>query len=105
MPGDGRRRDLLRDPAEDARARDAVAEAELDMCAVRADLAQAPAAALVQAGHARPGHVAWLVPFDHLDQAADLSRADPHQHPVAGAAAALLIAADLPARHAAEQVQ
>src|SRR3954463_2866177 len=105
MPGHGGRGDLLGDPAEEARARDAIAEPELGVRAVRADLAQAPAPALVQAGHARPGHVAGLVELDHLDQAADLGRPDAHQHAVARAAAALQIAADLPARDAAEEVQ
>ena len=49
---------LLGDPAEEARARDAVGEPELDVGAVRPALAQAPAAALVDAGDAGPRHVA-----------------------------------------------
>src|SRR4051812_21999490 len=69
MPGDRRRSDALGDPAEQARAGDAVAEAELDVGAPGADLAQPPAPALVQAGDARPRHVAGLVELDDLDEA------------------------------------
>ena len=58
---------------------------------VRADLAQAPAAALIQAGDAGPRHVPGLVELDDLHEAADLGRPDAHEHPVAGAAAALLV--------------
>src|SRR5262245_45617723 len=105
MAGDGRRRDLLGDPAEEARAGDAVAEAELGVRAVGADLAQAPAPALVEARDARPGHIAGLLVLDDLDQPADLRRADAHQHAIARAAAALLVARDLPARDPAEEVQ
>ena len=86
-------------------AGDAVAEPELDVGAAGADLAQPPAAALVQAGDARPRHVARLVELDDLDETADLGRPDAHQHPVARPAAALLVAADLPAGDTAEEVQ
>src|SRR3954469_15039274 len=99
---DHRRGQLIGDPAEEAAGR-VVAQAEHHAGAVRAVLAEPPAPTLVDAHHARPGHVARLFELDDLDQATHLGRADAHQHPVAGATAALLAAVHLPARDAAEE--
>ena len=46
-----------------------------------------------------------LVVLDDLDEAADLGRADAHEHPVARAEPARLLAGDLPARDAGHEVQ
>ena len=86
-------------------AGDAVGEAELDPGAAVAGRAQAPAAALVDAGHRRPGHVVRLGELDDLDQPAHLGRADLDQHPVAGAEADSLLALDLPAGDPRHEVQ
>src|SRR5204863_7967438 len=55
-----RRRELVAQPAEET-ARGVVAQAEHHAGAVRAALAQPPAPSLVEAEHARPGHVAGLL--------------------------------------------
>ena len=83
---------------------DAVLEPQLDARGAAA-LADPPAAALVDAGHGVPGEVALRLELDDLDQAADLGRADPQQHPVAGAEPGLLLALDRPARDAGHEVQ
>ena len=85
VPAHRGRRDLLGDPAQDPGAGDAVGQAQLDVGVVVGARAQPPAPALVDAGDRRPREVAALVPFDDLDQAADLGRADAHERAVARA--------------------
>ena len=89
VAADGGRGDVLGEPAAEAGAGDAVAQAQLDVGAAEVALAQAPAAALVDAGDAssRRGR-ARLVVLDDLDEPADLGRADAHEHLVARAEAA-----------------
>src|SRR5688572_23123614 len=90
-------RDSLRhQPAEPATG-DAVVEAEGHPGAPRGELAEAPASPLVDPGDRAPGEVAWRVPLDDLDQAANLCRADPEQHPEAGAGLDLVAGLALPA--------
>ena len=80
--------DALGEPAEDARARDAVREAQLDPRAApppRSRRRQRPRWSMpVTDVQARSRSAREL---DDLDQAADLGRADAQQHPVAGAEA------------------
>src|SRR5439155_26245141 len=99
------RRDELGDPTGDPGAGDAVAEAQLNPSAAIVELAQAPAPPLVDPEHRAPRHVAPFVPFDDLDQSADLRRAHPDQHAVAGAEAGPLLARDLPARDPGHEVE
>ena len=86
-------------------AGDAVLEAQLDARAAAVALADPPAPALVDAGHRHPRQVAVGLELDHLDQPADLGRADAQQHPVAGAEPAGLLAVDRPAGDAGHEVQ
>jgi hypothetical protein len=100
-----RRRELLRQPAPDARAGDAELEAQLDSRRAVLAAPEAPAAALVDARDRVPGEVALGLELDDLDQAADLGRADPHQHPVARAQAGPRPAGALPAGDAGEEFE
>jgi hypothetical protein len=97
--------ELLRQPAPDPRARDAELDAQLDPSGTVRAAPDAPAAALVDAHDRVPGEVALGLELDDLDQAADLGRADPHQHPVARAEAGPRPPDAFPAGHAGEEVE
>ncbi len=75
---------LLGQRAHDAAGR-AVAQPQRDPGAAVLQVAQPPAPALVDAGHARPCQVAVLVQLHDLHQPAHVGRAHVHPHPVARA--------------------
>ena len=69
VPAHGGRRDVLGDPAQEAGARDAVGQAQLDMGVRIGPRAQAPAPTLIDAADRRPGEITALFPLDDLDEA------------------------------------
>src|SRR4051812_46381524 len=105
MPAELGGREELGDPSRNARARDAIREAQLNARATVRQLAEAPAAALVHAHHRAPCHVPFFLPLDDLDQTANLGGADADQHPIAGAEPTPLVARDLPARDTGHEVK